>query len=58
MPQPGSYPLTSQPRLPAADQKRLDAVNYDAIVQFQKGGGSLDAEQVEIFKELSAKLGR
>jgi hypothetical protein len=52
---PDKFPVTSQGLRPRS-QFRIDAFNYDNLVQYQAEGNDLDDEQVEALKELEMKI--
>lgn len=52
---PGRFPQTTQPGLSPKGQLFIDAQNYDGLIELQESGGTLDAEQQAILRELEAK---
>jgi hypothetical protein len=53
---PEKFPATSQKGLSPEKQLRLDAFNYDQLEEAIAGGHQMDEEQIQIRKELQAKL--
>lgn len=53
---PKRFPLTTQPGLDLKGQMMIDAFNHDELKAFLERGGTPDAEQTRLMKELEAKV--
>ena len=50
------FPITSQEGLSPSQQFRIDAFNYDSLIQYLDEGGTLNDQQKAILKELEVKI--
>ncbi|MEB3160303.1 MAG: hypothetical protein VKL20_02450 [Synechocystis sp.] len=53
---PEKFPMTTQKDLSPSQQFRIDAFNYDSLIQYLDEGGTLDQKQQAILKELEVKI--
>jgi hypothetical protein len=50
------FPLTTQPRLTAQQQFKIDTFNHDQMKEYLEQGGHLDDDQQARWKELQEKV--